>query len=147
MNILIPHSWLKEYLEVQLDPKKIAEYLSLCGTSVEKINKVDNDFIYDIEVTTNRVDMMSILGIAREAAAILPQFGIKAKLKKDPPAKLGTRKVLNSQNIDGIKLNLSEDDWVLLRPSGTEPLIRCYAEAGSQKEVRILMKNSLDLLS
>ncbi len=70
-----------------------------------------------------------------------------AKLKKDPPAKLGTRKVLNSQNIDGIKLNLSEDDWVLLRPSGTEPLIRCYAEAGSQKEVRIMMKNSLDLLS
>lgn len=70
-----------------------------------------------------------------------------AKLKQDPPAKLGTRKVLNSKNIDGIKLNLSEDDWVLLRPSGTEPLIRCYAEAGSQKEVRIMMKNSLDLLS
>jgi len=68
-------------------------------------------------------------------------------LKKDPPAKLGTRKVLNSKNIDGIKLNLSEDDWVLFRPSGTEPLIRCYAEAGSQKEVGIMMKNSLDLLS
>ncbi len=70
-----------------------------------------------------------------------------AKLKQDPPAKLGTRKVINSKNIDGIKLNLSEDDWILLRPSGTEPLIRCYAEAGSQKEVRIMMKNSLDLLS
>lgn len=70
-----------------------------------------------------------------------------AQLKKDPPAKLGTRKVLNSKNIDGIKLNLSEDDWVLFRPSGTEPLIRCYAEAGSQKEVGIMMKNSLDLLS
>jgi phosphoglucomutase len=70
-----------------------------------------------------------------------------AKLKQDPPAKLGTRKVINSKNIDGIKLNLSEDDWILLRPSGTEPLIRCYAEAGSQKEVRIMMKNCLDLLS
>jgi len=70
-----------------------------------------------------------------------------AKLKQDPPAKLGTRKVLSSKNIDGITLNLSEDDWVLLRPSGTEPLIRCYAEAGSQKEVRIMMRNSLDLLS
>ncbi len=70
-----------------------------------------------------------------------------AKLKQDPPPKLGKREVLNSKTIDGIKLNLSEDDWVLLRPSGTEPLIRCYAEAGSQKEVRILMKNGLDLLS
>jgi phosphoglucomutase len=70
-----------------------------------------------------------------------------AKLKQDPPAKLGKREVLNSKTIDGIKLNLSEDDWVLLRPSGTEPLVRCYAEAGLQKEVRIIMKNSLDLLS
>ena len=83
MNILIPHGWLKDYLETKANPEKIAECLSLCGASVEKINKVNNDFIYDIEITTSRVDMMSILGIAREAAAILPQFGIKTKLKKD----------------------------------------------------------------
>jgi phosphoglucomutase len=69
------------------------------------------------------------------------------KLKQDPPPKLGKREVLNSKSIDGIKLNLSEDDWVLLRPSGTEPLIRCYAEAGSEKEARILMKSGLELLS
>lgn len=87
MNILIPHNWLKEYLETSAKPEKIAECLSLCGASVEKINKVDKDFVYDIEVTTNRVDMASVLGIAREAAAILPQFGIKAKLKKDPYSK------------------------------------------------------------
>lgn len=84
MNILIPHGWLKEYLDTKARPEKIAECLSLCGASVEKINKLGKDFVYDIEVTTNRVDMMSVLGIAREAAAILPQFGIKAKLKKDP---------------------------------------------------------------
>lgn len=84
MNILIPHSWLKEYLETQASPKKIGECLSLCGASVEKINQINGDKVYDIEVTTNRVDMMSVLGIAREAAAILPQFGIKASLKNDP---------------------------------------------------------------
>lgn len=87
MNILIPHSWLKEYLETNASPQKIAEYLSLCGGSVEKIEKAGNDFVYDVEITTNRVDMMSILGIAREIAAILPQFGIKAKLKQDPYVK------------------------------------------------------------
>jgi phosphoglucomutase len=70
-----------------------------------------------------------------------------AQLKRDPPAKLGTRKVLNSKDIDGVKLNFSEDDWILIRPSGTEPLIRCYAEASTQKEVRILMKNCLELLN
>jgi len=83
MNILIPHSWLKEYLITNASPEKIAQTLSLCGPSVERLNKVGNDYVYDIEITTNRIDMMSVLGIAREAAAILPQFNIKAKFS--PP--------------------------------------------------------------
>lgn len=81
MNIQILHSWLLEYLDTNATPAKIGEYLSLCGPSVEKIEKHGNDWSYDIEVTTNRVDMMSVYGIAREAAVILPQFGIKASLK------------------------------------------------------------------
>ena len=83
MNILIPHSWLKEFLNTEVSPKKMADCLSLCGPSVEKIEKIGHDSVFDIEITTNRVDMMSVNGIAREAAAILPQFKIKAKLKKD----------------------------------------------------------------
>jgi phenylalanyl-tRNA synthetase beta chain len=87
MNIQILHSWLLEYLDTNATPAKIGEYLSLCGPSVEKIEKKGNDWMYDIEVTTNRVDMMSVYGIAREAAVVLPQFGIKATLKKlDPKA-------------------------------------------------------------
>ncbi|MDZ4229258.1 MAG: phenylalanine--tRNA ligase subunit beta [Patescibacteria group bacterium] len=64
-------------------PQKIAECLSLCGPSVEALEKTKADYIYHLEVTTNRVDMMSVLGIAREAAASLPQFGLKATLKND----------------------------------------------------------------
>ena len=84
MNLLIPHSWLKEYLQTTASPQKIAECLSLCSCSVEKIEQQATDSIYHIEITTNRVDMMSVLGIAREATAILPQFGIKAKLINNP---------------------------------------------------------------
>lgn len=84
MNILIPDSWLREYLETKATPKQIKEYLSLCGPSVERIHEVNGDVIYDIEMTTNRPDAMSVIGIAREAAAILPRFGIAAKLLKDP---------------------------------------------------------------
>ncbi len=86
MNILIPHSWLKEYLETNASPTKIADCLSLCGPSVERINKQRSDSIYDIEITTNRVDAMSVAGIAREAATILPQFRIAAKFKNNPYA-------------------------------------------------------------
>ena len=89
MNISISHSWLKEFLTTNASPEKIAECLSLCGPSVEELEKTKDDYLYHMEVTTNRVDMMGVLGIAREAAAILPQFGIKARLKNDlyPPAR------------------------------------------------------------
>lgn len=89
MNISIPHSWLKEFLTTDAPPLKIAECLSLCGPSVEKLTKSGGDWIYDIEVTTNRVDMMSVLGIAREAAAILPQFGFKSRLKTSKTSRPG----------------------------------------------------------
>ena len=83
MNISIPHSWLKEFLQTNAPPQKIADCLSLCGPAVEKLTKTKDDYLYEIEVTTNRVDCMSVLGIAREASAILPRFGFSARLNHD----------------------------------------------------------------
>lgn len=87
MNILIPHSWLKEYLSSKAKPKDIQKYLSLSGPSVEHLNKIkltdgSSDHVYDIEITTNRVDMMSIEGIAREATTILKRAGFSARMIK-----------------------------------------------------------------
>ncbi len=87
MNILILDSWLKEHLKTKATPKQIANYLTLCSQTVEKVNKVNNDAVYDIEITTNRPDCLSVYGIARELNAILPQFGIRAKLKGIPENK------------------------------------------------------------
>jgi len=81
MDIKVLDNWLKEFLTTDAPPQKIAECLSLCGPSVEQLEKTKDDYVYHLEVTTNRVDMMSVLGIAREAAAILPQFGYKARFK------------------------------------------------------------------
>lgn len=109
MNIKITHNWLLEYLDTDATPDQIQKYLSLCGPSVEKIKKVGDDFVYDIEVTSNRVDMVSVLGIAQEAQAILPQFAKKAKLKLDPlkkykfPLKSNTFK---QTGISKLKLNI-----------------------------------------
>lgn len=81
MNILVPHRWLLDHLKTKATPKQIQTNLSLCGPTVERVHQVKGDSVYDIEVTTNRVDAMSVRGIAREAAAILPEFGINARLK------------------------------------------------------------------
>lgn len=104
MNILIPHSWLSEYLKTNATPKNIADSLSLSGPSVEKVDKVGDDWVYDIEVTTNRVDMMSVYGIAREAYTILPQFGYKAQLKDYSQKGITSNKILDLKIINNPKL-------------------------------------------
>lgn len=80
MDILVSDNWLRDFLKTSATPRNIARYLSLSGPSVDRIEKRDGDFIYQTEITTNRVDSASIYGVAREAAAILPRFNIKAKL-------------------------------------------------------------------
>jgi phosphoglucomutase len=64
----------------------------------------------------------------------------------NPPEYLGGRMVVAVERIDGIKLDFEDDDWLLLRPSGTEPLIRCYAEAGTNKELERLLDLGLKRL-
>ncbi len=81
MNIKILDSWLRDFLDTPAKPSEIAKCLSLSGPSVEKTLKDRFDYTYNIEVTTNRIDCASVYGIAREASAILPRFGIPAKLK------------------------------------------------------------------
>ena len=88
MDIKIPDTWLRDFLKTKATSSEVAKYLSLSGPSVEKIEKS----VYFIEVTTNRVDIASVVGVAREAAAILPQFGVKARLQ---PVKLPLLKFSN----------------------------------------------------
>ena len=88
MNIQISDSWLREFLETKATPSQIAEYLSLCSQSVEKLIKDGEETVYDIEITTNRPDCLSVYGIARELSAILPRFEINARLKEIPVAKI-----------------------------------------------------------
>jgi phosphoglucomutase len=67
-------------------------------------------------------------------------------LFKNPPDKIKQRKVLSIQTVDGIKFNFSDDDWMLLRLSGTVPVIRCYAEAGTNKDLAELIDSGLELV-
>jgi phenylalanyl-tRNA synthetase beta chain len=78
MNIKILDSWLRDFVKTKATPQKIGELLSLSSVSVERLEKHDGDFVYDIEVTTNRPDLMSVVGLARETATVLKQNGIDA---------------------------------------------------------------------
>lgn len=81
MDIKILDSHLREHLETKAKPLDIAKALSLTSASIERVEPFGkNDFVYSVEVTTNRADMASVIGLAREAAVVLPEFGFDAKL-------------------------------------------------------------------
>lgn len=84
MDIVITDSALKIFLETSADPQTLGENISLCGPTFDRIKKIKDDYIYEIEAITNRVDTASAQGIAREAAIILSQFNIPAKMVNDP---------------------------------------------------------------
>ena len=54
---------------------------------------------------------------------------------KNPPTEVAGIKVKEVGRKDGIKLYLEEGSWVLLRPSGTEPLVRVYLETNSPEKL------------
>lgn len=99
MNIKITYNWLREYLDTDADAYELQKYLSLCGASIEHVIPVADDWALDIEITSNRIDMASVWGIAQEAAAILPRFGKKAKLLSNPLSKTTSSITHSSQTL------------------------------------------------
>ena len=68
------------------------------------------------------------------------------KLRLEAPAKILGRSVKNIKTIDGVKFELEDDSWLLLRFSGTEPVCRFYAEAPTLEEAAALTEYGLALL-
>jgi phosphomannomutase len=60
--------------------------------------------------------------------------------KKDAYKSFGEYTVQSVGTIDGYKYFLDEERWVMIRPSGTEPVLRTYAEAPTLEEVRHILK-------
>ncbi len=62
--------WLKEYVDIKESPEKLKEDLSMIGLLVEAITEAPGTVILETEVTSNRPDCLSHIGIAREVAAL-----------------------------------------------------------------------------
>jgi phosphomannomutase len=64
---------------------------------------------------------------------------VKQKIASDV-ADFHGRRVARQNRIDGLKLIFDDGSWVLMRPSGTEPVVRFYAESGSRKDLDTLLE-------
>ena len=68
--MLISYNWLKDLVEISIPPKVLADKLTAAGLAVEGIDEKNDDFIFDIDLTSNRPDCLSHLGVSREVQAV-----------------------------------------------------------------------------
>lgn len=66
----ISAAWLREFVNVKVDDRRLADDLTMAGIAVESVSGAGADAIFETEITTNRVDAMNHYGIARECAAV-----------------------------------------------------------------------------
>ncbi|MFP4473523.1 MAG: phenylalanine--tRNA ligase subunit beta [Candidatus Omnitrophota bacterium] len=61
--------WIKDYVDVTVSVQRLVERLTMAGIEAEKIEKVNGDTAVEFEITPNRPDCLSMIGMAREIAA------------------------------------------------------------------------------
>ena len=67
------------------------------------------------------------------------------RLVDHTPERIGGETVVKVDSYDGVKYHLADDSWLLIRPSGTEPVLRVYAEAGHEATVNELLRTGREL--
>src|SRR5687768_17601516 len=90
----ISYNWLQDLIEANLPAPELAQKLTKAGLAVEGLHSVEDDFVFDIDLTSNRPDCLSHLGVAREISAIVQSSKFK---------------VQNSEINDGAALNQEQN--------------------------------------
>jgi phosphoglucomutase len=71
--------------------------------------------------------------------------GLRVRLE-EPPKRLADRAVVQVNRLDGVKMILEDGSWLLLRPSGTEPVVRLYAEASTEQHLDTIIAEGKALI-
>lgn len=69
----------------------------------------------------------------------LPKGEVVKRVSENAPAQIAGETVARVDTMDGVKFYLADGSWLLVRPSGTEPVLRIYAEARAPEAVRALL--------
>ncbi len=122
--MIISYNWLKDLVEVNLSPQELANELTKVGLAVEGVHQANDDFVFDIDLTSNRSDCLSHLGVAREIRAIT-NYELLITNHKDQKPKTEDQNVVTIQDADlcnrftvriirNVKIALSPD-WLKKR--------------------------------
>lgn len=104
----------------------MCEVTSVCGSLSAELDRLYDEFGLRI---TRRIDVH----YPSEAKAALLD-----RLANAPPAAIGDLSVRDVNTLDGVKYLLDREAWVLIRPSGTEPVVRAYVEAKDEDDFEIV---------
>jgi len=90
--------------------------------------------------------------MSEELATLPPSFTTKDKIscEKEDADKIISKlsaEFPNADTTDGIKIVFDKKNWVMVRPSGTEPIIRIYVESDSEKNLEVLMKEYIQKIN
>lgn len=104
---------------------------------VNKNQKISQ--IYD-EIKNKYGDSCFLRRDFKISAPVNNKHSFAVKLKKKLPKKILDYKIADTLTIDGLKVILENDWWFLIRPSGTEPLMRVYAETSTKTSTEKLLE-------
>ena len=77
----------------------------------------------------------------RIGVKLTPEVAAKLKEKlSEEPSELAGRKIEKINRIDGVKFIFADKSWMHMRPSGTEPLVRIYAESEDKDDLEVLLE-------
>ena len=65
----ISYNWIKDFVSIDVSPRDLADKLTMAGLAVDAVEPFSKDHVLEFDLTSNRPDCLSHLGIAREAAA------------------------------------------------------------------------------
>lgn len=75
------------------------------------------------------------------------KWAIMDLCKSGKIAQIGGRDIIKTEDIDGYKFYVAEDTWVMIRPSGTEPVLRVYAQAPDHEGVSKMLSDTHSTLA